>query len=228
MKVLILGDGLFGNELHNQTEWDFISRKKDKIDINYFNEWSDKLNSYDVIVNAIAYTKTYEDNYEDNWNANVKFLNELINFCNVFDKKLVHISTDYLYAGSVTNAKETDVPVHVNSWYGYTKLVGDAIVQLNSKNFLLCRLSHKPYPFPYEYAWYNVKTNCDYVNTICELVIELIHSNAAGLYNVGTEHKTIYDLAKKTNESIKTSKANDYVPNDTTMNITKLQTKLTS
>ena len=226
MKVLILGDGLFGKELHKQTDWDFISRKKDNIDINVFNEWSYKLNSYDVIVNAIAYTKTYENNYEDNWNANVKFLNELINFCNESDKKLVHISTDYLYTGSVTNAKETDVPVHVNTWYGYTKLVGDAIVQLNSKNFLLCRLSHKPYPFPYEYAWSDVKTNCDYVNTICDLVVKLIISNVSGLYNVGTEHKTIYELAKKTNVFVKVSNSNDNVPKDTTMNVSKLKTKI--
>ena len=140
--------------------------------------------------------------------------------------KLVHISTDYLYTGSVTNAKETDVPVHVNTWYGYTKLVGDAIVQLNSKNFLLCRLSHKPYPFPYEYAWSDVKTNCDYVNTICDLVVKLIISNVSGLYNVGTEHKTIYELAKKTNVFVKVSNSNDNVPKDTTMNVSKLKTKI--
>ena len=29
MKALILGDGLLGSELHKQTGWDYISRKKD-------------------------------------------------------------------------------------------------------------------------------------------------------------------------------------------------------
>jgi dTDP-4-dehydrorhamnose reductase len=55
------------------------------------------------------------------WDINYKFVHELILFCNKNDIKLVHISTDYLYSGSVSNASESDVPVHCNNWYGYTK-----------------------------------------------------------------------------------------------------------
>ena len=40
MKTLILGDGLLGSEIYNQTNWDFISRKKDNIDISDFHSWS--------------------------------------------------------------------------------------------------------------------------------------------------------------------------------------------
>jgi hypothetical protein len=29
MKVLVLGDGLLGNEIIKQTNWDYLSRKKD-------------------------------------------------------------------------------------------------------------------------------------------------------------------------------------------------------
>lgn len=222
MKFLILGDGLFGSELHKQTNWDFISRKKDNINANEFYFWSFMLSSYDVIVNCIAYTKTYEDNYTDNWNLNVKFINELVQYCNTNNKKLVHISTDYLYAGSVPNAKETDVPVHINTWYGYTKLIGDALVQLNSNNFLVCRLSHKPNPFPYEFAWDDVKTNCDSVDVICNLVINLINENASGLYNVGTDVKSIFDIAVKTNKYVKRCNSITNAPKDVTMDISKL------
>jgi dTDP-4-dehydrorhamnose reductase len=56
---------------------------------------------------------------------------------------LVHISTDYLYSGSVSNASESDVPVHCNNWYGYTKLLADGLVQLESNNYLICRCTHK-------------------------------------------------------------------------------------
>ena len=31
MKIVILGDGLLGSELVKQTNWDYISRKKDGI-----------------------------------------------------------------------------------------------------------------------------------------------------------------------------------------------------
>ena len=37
LKVLILGDGLLGSEIGKQTEWDYISRKKDGIDVLDFN-----------------------------------------------------------------------------------------------------------------------------------------------------------------------------------------------
>ena len=33
MKVLILGDGILGSEIAQQTGWDYISRKKDNFDI---------------------------------------------------------------------------------------------------------------------------------------------------------------------------------------------------
>ena len=33
LKVLVLGDGLLGSEIVKQTEWDYISRKKDGFDI---------------------------------------------------------------------------------------------------------------------------------------------------------------------------------------------------
>jgi dTDP-4-dehydrorhamnose reductase len=58
--------------------------------------------------------------------------------------KLVHLLT-YLYSGSVSNASESDVPVHCNNWYGYTKLLADGLVQLESNNYLICRCTHKLY-----------------------------------------------------------------------------------
>jgi dTDP-4-dehydrorhamnose reductase len=128
MKVLVLGDGLLGSELVKQTGWDFISRKKDKLDVlesNLSNFFS-RLEGYDVIVNCIANTDTYSEDFDLHWSLNCKFLDKLIDYVNQNNMKLVHISTDYIYANSVTSASELDVPIHLNTWYGYTKLVGDA------------------------------------------------------------------------------------------------------
>ena len=226
--VVILGDGLLGREISNQTKWDVVSRKKNSIDIKNFVHWSYKLCKYDVIVNCIAFTKTYEDNKEESWNINVKALDQLIDFCNKTSKKLVHISTDYIYAGSIKNCSENGVPVHNNSFYGYTKLVGDALVQLRCNNFLICRLSHKPFPFPYEKAWFDIQTNCDYVDIISRLVITLIQNGAEGVFNVGTEIKSIYELALKTNKNVEPSNRPTQVPENTTMDLTKLNNFLQS
>lgn len=226
MKCLVLGDGLLGSEIIKQTNWDLISRRKNGVDARDFKNWSELLDHHEIIINCIGFTKTYENNKTDSWDLNVKFVSELVDYCNLNDKKLVHISTDYLYAGSVPNATEEDVPIPVNTWYGYSKLVGDSIVQLKSKNYLMTRLSHKPNPFPYDSAWVDIHTNCDSVDIISGLVIDLIKSNSDGIYNVGTEIKSIYDLAKKSNPDIKKINKPVWVPNDITMDLSKLKNRL--
>lgn len=222
MKVVILGDGLLGSELVKQTNWDYISRKKDGIDIFDFNQWMFKFSEYDTIINCIANTDTYSNNKELHWKVNYEFVDTLVNFCNETGKKLVHISTDYIYTNSKTEASEEDVPVHLETWYGYTKLLGDAHIQLKCKNYLIVRTSHKPYPFPYKNAWDNQLTNGDYVNKISELIIKLIYKNCFGIYNVGTEIKTWYNLTKKEFDT-KPINAPINVPNNITMNINKLK-----
>lgn len=222
--ILVLGNGQLGQELVRQLNCDVISRTTDNIDIRYIKQWSHLIkNSYDIIINCIAYTDTYGLDMQTAWDVNLYALNDLIDICNNTNKKLIHISTDYIYAGSVNNATEIDVPVHIPTWYGYTKLVGDALVQLRCNNYLICRLSHKPNPFPYETAWTDIQTNCDSVDIISDLIIKLIETQATGVYNVGTESKSIYELALKTNNNIITSNKPDYVPADVTMNINKLQ-----
>jgi hypothetical protein len=222
MKTLILGDGLLGSEIHNQTKWDFISRKKDGIDITDFDSWSDKMNQYDIIINCIANTNTYSTLKKEHWDINYKFILDLINYSNEKGKKLVHISTDYIYTGSIENASENDVPVHCNNWYGYTKLLGDGLMQLMSKNYLLCRCTHKPNPFPYESAWIDQIGNFDYVDKISSIIIKLINEDRFGVYNVGTETKNMYELAKQTKE-VTPINSPRHVPKNTSMSLDKLK-----
>ena len=59
MKNLILGDGLLGSELVKQTGWNYISRKKDGIDFTDYSTYEYLLESYNEIINCIAYTDTY-------------------------------------------------------------------------------------------------------------------------------------------------------------------------
>lgn len=219
MKVLVLGDGLLGSEIIKQTGWDYISRKKDGFDITSsdFN-----FHGYDVILNCIAYTNTYSNDKESNWKINYKAVADLVDYCNNNNIKLVHISTDYVYTNSVSNASEEDIPIHGNNWYSYTKLLADGYVELKSSNYLILRESHKPNPFPYDSAWVNLVGNFDYVDVIASLIIDLIKLDKNGIINVGTELKTIRDLAVRTNENIKPSLKPSNAPNDVSINIDKL------
>ena len=222
MKVLILGDGLLGSEIIKQTGWDYISRKKDNIDLTKIESWSKLLSPYDTIVNCIAYTKTYDPNKQLHWDINYKAVSELVDYCNNFNKKIVHISTDYVYTNSIDEANENDIPIHGNNWYSYTKLLADAYIELKSKNYLICRETHKPKPFLYKEAWVNQIGNFDYVDEIASLIIKLIEIEAKGIYNIGTELKSIYNLATLTSTPQPSLKPEN-VPSNTSMNLNKLK-----
>ena len=221
LKLLVLGDGILGSEIVSQTNCNYLSRKKDGISVNNFDEWLHKMSNYDVIINCIANTDTYSDNKESHWDINYKFVELLITFCNESDIKLVHISTDYVYTDSVSNASEEDVPVHCRNWYGYTKLLSDGLIQLQSENFLLCRCTHKSRPFPYESAWIDQVGNFDYVDKISDLIIKLIDNGSEGVYNVGTEIKSMYEMASETRVVGKILTPS-HVPKNQTMNLSKL------
>lgn len=219
-KILVLGDGLLGKEIVKQTSWEFVSRKKTNFDIK--NLENSIPNGYNVIINCIANTNTYSDDRDSHWELNYKFVHDLITYCNLNNIKLVHISTDYVYTGSIENSSENDVPVHCNNWYGYTKLLGDSLVQLLSNDYIVFRCGHKPNPFPYDNGWVDQIGNFDYVDVISQLIIEGVNNNLSGVYNIGTEKKSIYDLAAKT-KNVTPVNSPPNVPKNITMTIEKFR-----
>ena len=221
MKVIILGDGLLAKEIEKQTEWFFISRKKDNIDFHDESSYFHFLKDYDVILNCIANTDTYSNDKESMLRTNVKGLSRLVDWCSNNEKKLVHISSDYVYANSTNEPSENDVPVHAENWYSYSKLIGDAYVELKAKDYLIIRCSHKPTPFPYPKAFANVRGNFDYVDVISKQIITLINDDAKGIYNIGTKSKTLYMLAQRTKAKTSPAMAPVNMPNELNMNINK-------
>lgn len=225
-KILVLGNGLLGKEVINQTNWDSLNRKNDGFDITRdLNEFEKKISTYDQVFNCIGYTDTYSKNIKPHWKVNYESVTELVDLCNKNKVKLIHVSTDYIYSNSVGFASELDVPVHCQNWYGYTKLLADGYVQLRSKDYLLIRSTHKKNPFPYDKGWDNQVGNFDYVDIIVETMIKLIAKNAKGLYNVGTGFKSMYQLGSKTNKNIKkvAIKEPSTIPKDVSMNCDKLK-----
>ena len=121
------------------TGWEIVSRSKDGFDITDIKTYTGTLmgaphgvvfySKYDVLINCIADTDTYSNDRESDWNVNYKGVATLVNFCNDFNVKLVHISSDYIYSNSISEAAEDDVPMHCGNWYGYTKLLADGHVQ---------------------------------------------------------------------------------------------------
>jgi len=223
MKPVILGNGILGKELAKQTGWDILSRSVDGIELTDITTWAHKLLPYDTIINCIAYTNTYDNNKKLHWDVNYKAVVELMDYCNNHNKKLVHVSTDYVYTNSQSAQDEEGIPVHQATYYAYTKLLADGYIELKGKNYLILRGTHKPTPFPYEQAWINHLGNFDYIDVITDYYVKLIKNDAKGLFNVGTEFKSMYRLALETKPEVTPIYTNDIrVPLDVSMKITKL------
>lgn len=216
-KVVILGDGVLGTELERITKWPVESRKRTSLEIDNIERLSDIIYENDIIVNCIAFTDSYGGTREEHWRVNYQFPSTLSNLCLIDSKKLVHISTEFVYANNVEPPTEEDIPLPDNNWYAYSKLSADEYISFTNRYALICRLLHKPNPFPYPEVW-NVKTSGDLVDKVAILVKELIHKDAAGIFNVGTGSKYLSELAP----NAKVVEPPSHVPKDTRMNLNKL------
>lgn len=227
MKSVILGDGILGSELWSQTKWDIISRKTDnfhaeKSDLEEFllnHSASSPLRpKYDVIVNCIANTASYSSDHDQHMAINFTFVQKLVAFCNQHNVKLIHISTEFVYANNPSPPRETDQPLPDNSHYAKSKLLADYYLSFFSNDYLICRLLHKENGFSPENVW-DCQTSGDQVKNIAPLIIHLIKTNQTGIFNVGTGDKTLSDLS----EHSKVIAPPEHVPKDTRMNLEKLQ-----
>lgn len=230
-EVLIIGRGRLGTELHKQTNWNISTyRGKNHIDLTDRNEMYNTLSNLKLkgnlklVINAAANTNTLSKNKKEIFDVNVRGVYDLVDICKINYLKLVQISTDYIYANTQSPSSEEDVPSTIPTWYCYSKLVSDGIVQagLAEHLYLLIRTSFKEKPFPYDDAWYNIICNTDYVDVIASKIIDLINYGAYGIYNVGTKSKTIYELATQTRPNVN-GVFNENIPNNTLMDLTKLE-----
>ena len=221
--ILILGDGLLGSEIVKQTDWDYVSRKKDNVDLDEILSIVAS-NDKSIIVNCIANTDTYSNDKQSHMDVNFKFVVDLVQICNQFDKKYIHISTDYVYSNSIVNATEDDVPVHNPTWYSYSKILADGYVENFSQNYTTFRVTHKPKPFPYEKAWDNQFGNFDYVDNQARRIISLILRNVNGIYNIGVDNpRSVFTMAVETNKDVNGVGAPHEVPKNLIMSVSKIK-----
>lgn len=143
MKILITGSaGFVGKELFNYLKKEHevygISRRSSETtthqyDITKKDDIMHQLNSInpDVIVHSAALTNVdfCEEHREEAWAANVKGTFNLAKWSFFNKKKIVYISTDYVYAGETNNYSEESETKPVN-FYGETKLAAEKIISI--------------------------------------------------------------------------------------------------
>ena len=190
-----------------------------------YKNWDEK---YDGIIHCAAYTDVSgaETQAGKTMAAELNVIGtfNMAKLARTLDIPLIYISTDYVYSGSGVfgGYLEDDIAKPFN-YYGQTKYIGESFVQRPED--LIIRTSFKPSgPWEYTHAFEDLYTSADYVDVIAPMINLLILSGETGIYNIGTERKTIYELAKSRNPQVSRmsrSAMGDSLPEDVSMNIDK-------
>jgi dTDP-4-dehydrorhamnose reductase len=155
----------------------------------------------EVLVHAAAYTgvAAAEDERDACWRVNVDGTRNVIRLAAQRDLFLVHISTDYVFAGTQGMYKEEDPPGPVCNYYALSKLVAEEMVRLAPRH-LIIRTSFRPREWPYPVAFTDVYTSQDYVDVIAPDIALAITSYSTipdTVLHIATERKSVYELARR-------------------------------
>ena len=224
-KILVTGgDSRFSTELKKiNTSYKFVYKNKKQLNI--LNNLSIKRNIKKIkpayILHLAGLSRPlsqHNTNISQSINLNIVGTANLVNACYENKIKLIYFSTSYVYPGKKGNYKETD-PVLPWSNYAWSKLGGECAVQMY-ENSLILRVCMTEKPFIHKRAYSNVKTNFIYHNELALILIKLI--NKKGIFNIGGKSQTIYNFAKKFDQSIKKKKSKGEFPLKQDMSLTKI------
>ena len=150
-----------------------------------------------TVVHAAAATdvKGIESSPINAMKINVQGTINLIESCFRFNKKLVFISTDYVFDGTKGDYIPKDL-VNPISKYAKTKTAAEFLVRA-MEEFLIIRTSFFGYDFPYDKAATDQLSTKDYIDVIAPLVLEQILSNKTGILHIGTQKTSTYEKAQR-------------------------------
>ena len=202
MTILLTGaSGKLGTELNrNENYLTPTSQELDIRSVGLVTEFARRYSFVNKVIHCAAYTNVpaAETNRKEAIETNI------IGAKNIKQEfpqaKIIYVSSDYVYEGISGNYKETDQPKPFN-FYGFTKLAGESFLDI--KKDLIIRTSFKPSVWPYDGAFCDLFTSADYVDVIAQKIKLLINSSLTGIINVGTERKSIYNLASRRNANVK-------------------------
>lgn len=199
MIAILGGTGLLGAELKKlDPSLICTGREIDICDYRELSKYLNKLNP-DIVVNAAAVTDSIQVAKDPipAIDTNIIGAANIAKYCYQHNKRLVYISTDYVYPGT-GNHTETDTLLP-NNEYAWTKLGGECSSKLITDHCIV-RTSFGSRKFPYPAAYTNLVTSKEYVDIIAPQILKIIKSKLTGTVNVGGSKKSSYIYASQHNK----------------------------
>lgn len=221
------GSGLLGSALQ-KLDSSIVAPPRAEMDVNsreQIDVWLHKAMP-SVFVHAAAFTsppKTDADPAQA-IASNIIGTSNVVLACMQHGTRLVYLSTDYVFRGDRGMYKEDD-EMYPQNKYAWSKLAGECAVRLYD-NSLIIRTSFVSDVFPYEKAFVDQYTSRDAVSVIAPMLLKLARSDTRGTVHVGTERKTVFELAKRLKPDVGELRRNEVsfaTPADTSLNLERLK-----
>ncbi len=224
MKILLTGgSGLLGREVL-KLDSKLIAPAHKELDITSLEstEKAFELYSPDVVLHlaAAANPPEHENNPQLGIKVNILGTANMALGCLSRGIRLVYTSSDHLYSGK--GPHKEDEPVFAPNNFYLSKLGGECAVRL-CPNSLVLRLSFGPAPFPWEKVYEEQYTSKLYADEMAPLVLAAAKSSAIGIMNLGGPKTTLETYAKRTRKDISTIPCPQWVPKDTSLDISKMK-----
>jgi dTDP-4-dehydrorhamnose reductase len=224
--LLIGASGLLGTNLKIESlrpssyELNILS---DESILSYFKIINEPKN----IILSAAYTNVVGANYDKKnaYDLNVLAVQKICKFLNKIycgRPRLIYISTDYVFDG-LKGSYEVGDPINPvsNNYYALTKALGESSATTYENSCIIRTSFCRSDIWPYEFAFDDQFTSRDNVEIIANIIDAKINSSNVGILHVGTERKSVFDLAKKIKKDVKPSSRllikNVNIPYDTSL-----------
>jgi len=232
MKTILLtgGSGLLGKELQRiNKKFNLIAPPSNEMNIEEISQIEAQIsaNHPDVFLHCGALTRPmsiHDESPDKSIKINIIGTSNVVLACMKHDLKLVFISTDYVYPGNDGNYKEQDA-LNPSNKYAWSKLGGESAVKIYD-NSLILRSSFRERPFAHPRAFTDAYKPYLYYDEIAPIILKILEKDVMGVLNVGGDRKSVYEFAKESNPDvgkISRKEIGDWVPEDTSMDLSKLK-----
>lgn len=228
MRILLTGgSGLLGGHILAIAGEGVAAPNFDELDILNPQDIFDAIGRYkpDCVLHLAAKTTPllHESRPEVGIETNIIGTANVALACVKMNKRLVYTSTDYVYTGPGPHLENEPLLPPYN--FGWSKLGGECSVRM-VPNHLILRLSFGPRPFPWENVYAGQKNSKLYVDEIAPLILAAARSDITGVLNLGGAATTLEEYAKRTMPDVGVINKPDWVPADTSLDLTRMNTEL--